>query len=345
MAGVAWGVAIIPQKNYSSSVIGRNDPCPCGSGKKYKKCCLESEASAQAGKASPDLWSQWEEPAGPTLKDLWTLSKVACLETTDIVTRLEKLGIDGCQASFVRLADARTSALSIGRVWIGELTMPPGTWEEDFICVAACELWKRYCPERPSAEMVDDWVTQGYQLCEAHKGGEAVDVWLRLWEHVRLKIEPSMTTYSDADAVFEISQFFGNWIQDLIMEIGNTSIRDNKYTEIGIRLIRELLDQFVDESLNAILNLRCDLGNLLFRADRPKEGETALLTIINEHPDQSCGYAYLSDELGRSKQANADIPRAITLLEQALAYPVIDAVDWDLEYRLAALRDPLAGAR
>ena len=22
--------------------IGRNDPCPCGSGKKYKKCCLSS---------------------------------------------------------------------------------------------------------------------------------------------------------------------------------------------------------------------------------------------------------------------------------------------------------------
>jgi hypothetical protein len=22
------------------TVIGRNDPCPCGSGKKYKKCCL-----------------------------------------------------------------------------------------------------------------------------------------------------------------------------------------------------------------------------------------------------------------------------------------------------------------
>jgi hypothetical protein len=23
--------------------IGRNDPCPCGSGKKYKKCCLGSK--------------------------------------------------------------------------------------------------------------------------------------------------------------------------------------------------------------------------------------------------------------------------------------------------------------
>lgn len=38
-----------PDQNYSQKIItknleitkiGRNDPCPCGSGKKYKKCCL-----------------------------------------------------------------------------------------------------------------------------------------------------------------------------------------------------------------------------------------------------------------------------------------------------------------
>jgi uncharacterized protein YecA (UPF0149 family) len=23
-----------------TKIVGRNDPCPCGSGKKYKKCCL-----------------------------------------------------------------------------------------------------------------------------------------------------------------------------------------------------------------------------------------------------------------------------------------------------------------
>ncbi|MGM9624816.1 MAG: SEC-C metal-binding domain-containing protein, partial [Eubacteriales bacterium] len=26
-------------KNANGEKIGRNDPCPCGSGKKYKKCC------------------------------------------------------------------------------------------------------------------------------------------------------------------------------------------------------------------------------------------------------------------------------------------------------------------
>ncbi|MFO7936135.1 MAG: YchJ family protein [Kiritimatiellia bacterium] len=27
--------------------IGRNDPCPCGSGKKYKKCCISKDASRE----------------------------------------------------------------------------------------------------------------------------------------------------------------------------------------------------------------------------------------------------------------------------------------------------------
>lgn len=27
---------------------GRNDPCPCGSGNKYKKCCLSKDEAAQA---------------------------------------------------------------------------------------------------------------------------------------------------------------------------------------------------------------------------------------------------------------------------------------------------------
>ncbi|GAA0365724.1 hypothetical protein GCM10008932_17390 [Alkalibacterium iburiense] len=30
-----------------TSKVGRNDPCPCGSGKKYKKCCLNKETSSE----------------------------------------------------------------------------------------------------------------------------------------------------------------------------------------------------------------------------------------------------------------------------------------------------------
>jgi len=44
-----------PQKQYppltvyrTSPKIGRNDPCPCGSGKKFKKCCLDKGAALSA---------------------------------------------------------------------------------------------------------------------------------------------------------------------------------------------------------------------------------------------------------------------------------------------------------
>jgi tetratricopeptide (TPR) repeat protein len=56
------------------SKIGRNEPCPCGSGKKYKRCCLhqheaaaaERAAAAAAGAAAqlpPPEWV-WEDDDG-----------------------------------------------------------------------------------------------------------------------------------------------------------------------------------------------------------------------------------------------------------------------------------------
>jgi uncharacterized protein len=33
------GPAYVPQAPVRSDKVGRNEPCPCGSGKKYKKCC------------------------------------------------------------------------------------------------------------------------------------------------------------------------------------------------------------------------------------------------------------------------------------------------------------------
>jgi len=35
----AWPAAKPPVQQAATEKVGRNDPCPCGSGKKYKKCC------------------------------------------------------------------------------------------------------------------------------------------------------------------------------------------------------------------------------------------------------------------------------------------------------------------
>jgi len=47
--------------------IGRNDPCPCGSGKKYKKCCLAAAEAARAGKPQPPTGNHARWRAEPML--------------------------------------------------------------------------------------------------------------------------------------------------------------------------------------------------------------------------------------------------------------------------------------
>lgn len=51
-----------------SDKAGRNDPCPCGSGKKYKKCCWEKDQgigfTAQKAEAAEQLTSAIQAVAG-----------------------------------------------------------------------------------------------------------------------------------------------------------------------------------------------------------------------------------------------------------------------------------------
>ena len=39
-ARLAQALPFSSPANQNTQKVGRNDPCPCGSGKKFKKCCL-----------------------------------------------------------------------------------------------------------------------------------------------------------------------------------------------------------------------------------------------------------------------------------------------------------------
>jgi hypothetical protein len=56
--------------------LGRNDPCPCGSGKKYKQCCLKAadaqianDRSEAVPKAIQWLFTKYEQPARAALDE------------------------------------------------------------------------------------------------------------------------------------------------------------------------------------------------------------------------------------------------------------------------------------
>lgn len=52
---------------FMNEKIGRNDPCPCGSGKKYKNCCL-NKATSGLKTRTHKITAKWlNQPQAPNL--------------------------------------------------------------------------------------------------------------------------------------------------------------------------------------------------------------------------------------------------------------------------------------
>jgi hypothetical protein len=60
--------------------VGRNDPCPCGSGKKYKKCCEGKPAAAGAGGEPGAVYTRAPEVLTPERVNDLTVEELAALD-------------------------------------------------------------------------------------------------------------------------------------------------------------------------------------------------------------------------------------------------------------------------
>ncbi len=82
--------------------VGRNDPCPCGSGKKFKRCCLErveAEERADRLKAEGERLAA-ERDEGPTIAAVLERARAALQESRGFEE------VDGLAERVLELIDA-----------------------------------------------------------------------------------------------------------------------------------------------------------------------------------------------------------------------------------------------
>lgn len=334
---------------------GRNDPCFCGSGKKYKKCCFGcSDPNRPFTHEKVDTKKDYSDTIHPyqisrmgsdlallkrlelTKKQIkklckrWSMHKLMQLDTAQIVQQLSVFGIDAEKDAFIAFAQGEISAWNVAQLWLEDIEYMETGDDEDFVCLAACELWKRYLPERPSMEMVDDWVQEGYDLEGAGKPEEACGQWQKVWARMLMLFSPEMTTFSDVSPVFNFSQCFMNWIQDYEICLDNLIASDESWLEIGIPFIEQAEKQFAKEP--GMIVLRCTLGRWLVKAERVDDGMRLFDSIISSYPNKCNGYVGLAEVLRQPGKPWFDPKRAIQLVKQAKsACPQSELEEWDLE--------------
>jgi len=76
------------KSKHSSKKIGRNDPCLCGSGKKYKNCCL---AKDEANRGDVGASGPFPDPnIGPLDGGVWGLAKRGGSNWANIIDKIKK---------------------------------------------------------------------------------------------------------------------------------------------------------------------------------------------------------------------------------------------------------------
>jgi tetratricopeptide (TPR) repeat protein len=258
----------------------------------------------------------------------WSEEKIRALSTEEILARLAAFGVRTSTDEFVRCAAWEHSAIAVSDTWRQQGHVSAWGFDDDYIWLAACVLWERLVPQRPSFEMIDERMQAGYDALAAHDTARACDIWLGVWADFKLHLTADMGQVRGLDEVFRGTQAVHNWCQDLEQELGNAGVDDPRYLSERVRYAREFVAQFGADDDQLLLGnfLRAEAEALWSLGERAAaEGRFEALT--HRYPDFAWGYIGWADcyWLGPSPTPEPkDYVRAETLYRGALARPTLE---------------------
>ena len=356
--------------------IGRNDPCHCRSGKKYKKCCLERDR--QADHTSPEtlddafkgaIESEFggppeESPAQRMVQRLYpttelrqlhpySLSKITALisnlligardsnsnKRVEYLASIQRLGTEELEEKLrplvvgydrKRLVEEGVAGES---VWFRTAKWPTigtlGAKEAGIIGLATCELWRRFCPDKPSLEMVDDWITDGAACHFADDYEGALQFWHMAIDFLLDRVTPGMKSLKEAGDVLLPKMFKG--LPDLVLGFAELACDSApmklELALVCIDLLKRVLATFPNDP--DAPKLICDLGDIYYLNGQLVEGDEFYALQLMNHPGNLQILSRFLDRILDSFKAGVGIVasarRGLLLVEQFLP----DAVEGD----------------
>ncbi len=338
---------------------GRNQPCPCGSGKKYKRCCQGSKLGGLLAQelAPPASWPLHRYPFSPgavaaiacdkttaamgeihpwvrahlTAKYLelapgslpappLSLTEVRLESTKELFRRLEKHGPPVSESAFRRGAARHISAWELSTSWTGSRALDKPSRTE--VGLVTCELWRRLCPDTPSLEMLDEAMQKGFDFADDGELPCAVAVWLRFWDDLLRTLPPDLHSIEQVDEHFIGLNPVGSWLFDFRTVLHNAALEDPDTARRGLAWCHGFLRRFPEgEDASTVRRLEAEL---CFYIGDTARAEELLRAMIAENPDDVVAYETLAVLFGMSNwPERTNLEGAIAVLEEGLARPAL----------------------
>lgn len=317
--------------------MGRNDPCYCGSGEKYKKCCLEK-----------DQQMKLEEVILPTetktqgVINFLSYEEVDAYSTEGIIDTLRGYGIYFDKDVFLNDVETFYSAEDISENWFDKYQVTATGRLEDFPWFAAWILWERMAPtENLSLEQMDVKVQTGYDFWKKDDPVSTCDEWLEVWERLKYRMKPEYKNFDYLDAHYSGTFFISNLVQDLELVLHQAGQINAVYFEKRMTYCREFCQMFPEASELIVHNMRRAIADSYSMLKQYDQAEKEFEQLVVDFPDNPWGYIGWGDMLYMDKKQ--DYQRAKGMYEKALLLSADDPdIDEDVaEERLADLSTSL----
>jgi hypothetical protein len=274
-----------------SKKIGRNDPCPCGSGKKYKHCCIGRKPAEINRKTSKfegpamsrlaimrfeqklqddpkqleqigkEIEKKYSSNKDINFKDFilrsWNLDKVRKMSTSEIIEKLESMNVDFEPERLKKQAQNYISAIQLAEDHYYTQNFHAEGQDEDFIWLAIIELWNRITPEKYNEEMIDDLIQDGYEDIDIRNYRDGIEKWEKAWDMITSIVPSHVNNIEDADKLMpDLTQCLFNWCQDFEVELGNAGKEDDSFYVKRIKYCQDFLRIFPRSNETIIKNMR-----------------------------------------------------------------------------------------
>ena len=301
--------------------IGRNDPCPCGSGKKFKKCCIDN----------PERVARY-------VYGLLTYEEVDEMSTGDIIRRLEGMGIPFDEDVFSEDIEQHYSAWGLSEDWFKIFDVTAKGREEDFPWLAAWILWERLAPsENMPAERIGGLIDEGIQHISDEDSPKGCDIWLKAWEAINYRHQPGCENLSHLDEQYKGLFFVSNLCQDLEIELRNAGLKDSAYFKKRIDYCREFLNLFPDENDLITHNMRRAIAESYADLGDYEQADLESEKLAKDYPDNPWSYIAWGDIYYFDKKDDYDRARELYMKALAVAEDEYDIMA--VQERLEDLED------
>lgn len=272
--------------------IGRNDPCPCGSGKKYKKCCLGKNESDLKNMEKARLVEDFKQ----YLSGFWSYEEAKLLSTEEIIQKLDGMGIPFDKEVFLAGTEKFISAAELSESWYEHFNVSAKGRDEDFPYYAALILWERLTPDsNMPREKMSNLIDEGFDHLADNDPVKACDVWLKVWAGIKHRWKPEYRSMDPLDNQYKDSFFVSNFCQDLETELHNAGMKDSSYFHKRIDYCREFCRYFPDERELIAHNMKRAIAESFACLGDYEQADRECYNLVAEYPDNPWGYIQWGD--------------------------------------------------